>query len=117
MFKSRQRLGDDPRDYDGEFEGLPEEHVEVYGRRPDVDAATERFRVESPFAPWKIYPEPPLPTWHPKNKEVLKYKNVNGEESFKFEACEIPESHPWTFEIDDKGVYQVYDDSKLSTCQ
>jgi len=120
MFKSRQRLGDDPRDYDGEFEGLPEEHVEVCSRRPDIDVATERSRVESPFAPWKIYPKPPSPTWHPKNKEVLKH-NVSDEESFEFEACEIPESHPWTFEIDDKGVYQVfksYDGSKSSTtCQ
>ena len=120
MFKSRQRLGDDPRDDDGEFEGLPEEHVEVCGRRPDVDDATGRSRVESPFAPWKIYPKPPSPTWHQKNKEVLKH-NVSDEESFEFEACEIPESHPWTFEIDDKGVYQVfksYDGSKSSTaCQ
>ena len=112
MSKSKQRLGDDPRDYDGDFEGLLEEHVEVCGRRPDTDAVTEPAQVERPFISWKIYPKPPPPTWHLKNKEVLNYEDAS--EKFEFEACEIPKSHSWTFEIDDKGVYQVYDDRKKS---
>ena len=33
-----------------------------------------------------------------------------GTSEFRFEECHIPGPHSWTFELDDKGVYQVYDD-------
>lgn len=110
--KSRQRLGDDPRDHDGEFGGVDEEHADVCGQRPDIDHTTNQPLAEQPFQPWKIYPKPPPPHWHWKSKEVLSHDETEGD-GFQFEACDIPaEVHPWTYEIDSKGVYQVYETSE-----
>jgi hypothetical protein len=39
---------------------------------------------------------------------------VDAEQEFVFEECEIPGGHPWCYEIDDKGVYQVYKDGQGS---
>ncbi|KAJ3566856.1 hypothetical protein NP233_g6737 [Leucocoprinus birnbaumii] len=111
MLKSRQRLGDDPRDYDGDFEGVDEDHADVCGQRPDADATTNQPAAEHPFKPWNIYPKPPPPAWHWKSKEVYNH-NADDGDGFESEACEIPASHPWTFEIDDKGVFQVYEASE-----
>lgn len=108
MLKSRQRLGDDPRDYDGEFEGIDEEHADVCGQRPDVDVVSNKPPAQEPFKPWKIYPKPPPPFWHWKSKEVLSHDDENSGDGFCFEDCEVPGPHPWNFMIDDKGVFQVY---------
>ncbi|KAF9448708.1 AMP deaminase [Macrolepiota fuliginosa MF-IS2] len=109
MLKSRQRLGDDPRDYDGEFEGVGDEHADVSGQKPDVDLATNRPTPHS-FNPWKIYPKPPPPAWHWKSKEVLSHDDdKTSGRGFRFEECEIPGSHSWNFRIDEKGVFQVYE--------
>lgn len=109
MFRSRQRLGDDPRDYDGVFQGIDGDHAGVTGFRPDVDPTTNQTAAEQPFKPWKIYPKPPPPTWHPKSKEAISHGENERGDGFRFEECEIPGSHPWTFQLDEKGVYQVYD--------
>lgn len=109
MLKSRQRLGDDPRDYDGDFDGVDDEHADPSGLKPDVDPATNQPPAQQ-FKPWRIYPKPPPPTWHSKSKEVLSHgESETGGDAFRFEECEIPGSHPWNFRIDDKGVFQVYE--------
>ncbi|KAF8885708.1 hypothetical protein CPB84DRAFT_1816803 [Gymnopilus junonius] len=113
MLKSRQRLGDDPRDYDGLFTALPDEHADVSGVRPDIHIPlhTENVSVrsqENSFEPWNIYPKPPPPHWHWKDKTLL-----SGDDEFRFEDCAIPGEHEgWSFGIDVKGVFQIYDETK-----
>jgi AMP deaminase len=112
MLKSRQRLSDDPRHHDDHFLGLDDEHSDVSGVRPDTNFAENRPPTHS-FTPWKIFPRPPPPHWHWADKE----KVVSGDgthrapkDEFRFEECEIPGPHPWTYELDERGVYQVYND-------
>ena len=96
MSKSLQRLGDNPRDHDGRSQ-------------PGDPSAL----ASSEFEPWKIYPPPPPPHWHwtDKDKVMSSADGVKrGRSEFRFEECHIPGPHSWTFELDDKGVYQVYDD-------
>ncbi|KAG6915896.1 hypothetical protein DXG01_009363 [Tephrocybe rancida] len=98
MAKSLQRLGDNPKDYDG--------------HQPSIDKDLHRTSAP-PDEPWKIYPPPPPPHWHWTDRD--KVQSVDGtmtSTEFRFEDCEIPGSHPWTFRIDDQGVFQVYDDKK-----
>ncbi|KAF9485750.1 AMP deaminase [Pholiota conissans] len=118
MFKSRQRLGDDPRDYDGLFEPLGDRYADVSGVRPDVPVSAIKNGVRSQansFNKWDIYPKPPPPHWHWKDKEVISADGTTkpGDDEFMFENCEIPgPQEGWAFEIDMKGVYQVYDNTK-----
>ena len=120
MLKSRQRIGDDPRDYDGHFHFPGDKYADVSGIRPDVviDAA------ESPSQPnllesWNIYPKPPPPHWHWKDHEtVVSIDGIksSGYDNFNFDDCTIPGEHPgWSFGIDVKGVFQVYDDNNKGT--
>ena len=118
MLKSGQRIGDDPRDYDGHFQPLSSEHSDVFGVRPDVsiDAIKSQSQTNC-FEPWNIYPEPPPPHWHWKDSETVVSvdgkKSRPGHDEFNFDDCAIPGEHPgWSFGIDKKGVFQVYDDSK-----
>jgi AMP deaminase len=112
MRKSRQRLGDNPTDYDGRFLGLNDELADVSGVRPDADHA-KNSPPPSPFDPWKIYPNPPPPRWHWTDKKKVVspdgIKSPDTDEEFSFSECPIPGPHPWVFEIDEKGVYQVYE--------
>jgi AMP deaminase len=129
MAVSRQRLGDDPRDHDGQFPGVAPALAAVSAVRPDADPAAVAalaagVGVGAPAAeegsahkatPWKIYPPPPPPHWqwrpdapapagtHPKPLR-------GGSEEFDFGACAIPgaDADARTFELDDRGVYQVY---------
>jgi AMP deaminase len=105
--KSRQRLGDNPRDHDGHFGGLDDDIADVSGVRPN---ATFNGHRSSPFEPWKIYPKPPPPHWHPTNKEKVSSRQAQPDVAFKFEDCSIPGPHSWHFQLDDKGVFQVYAD-------
>ncbi|KAI0369372.1 AMP deaminase [Pilatotrama ljubarskyi] len=111
MRVSGQKLGFNPRDYDGLFTGLDDEVSTVSGVRPDVDW-TSRPAPKSPFKKWRIYPRPPPPHWHWKGKQTVVPSNsthdVSAEEEFDFSACEIPGPHEYEFSIDDRGVYQVY---------
>ncbi|KJA23236.1 hypothetical protein HYPSUDRAFT_40051 [Hypholoma sublateritium FD-334 SS-4] len=118
MFKSRQRLGDDPRDYDSHFEPLGDRYADVSGVRPDVPVEAIKNGVKSQansFQHWNIYPKPPPPHWHWKDKEVVSADGTkkSGDDEFEFERCEIPgPQEGWTYAIDTKGVYQVYDGTK-----
>ncbi|TFK18029.1 AMP deaminase [Coprinopsis marcescibilis] len=112
MTKSRQRLGDDPRDHDGYFQGVEEADADVCGVRPDASFGLDRSSTSStaPSSKWNIYPKPPPPHWHWKQDQVISAdgKHVPGD-SFRFEDCKIPgKAEGWSYKLDDKGVYQVY---------
>lgn len=113
MRLSRQWLGDNPRDHDGHFAGLPEGAAGVSGMRPDADP-NAALPTEQTYAPWRMYPRPPAPHWHwtddPHHAGVIPagVHTPPGPEEFQFESCEVPEEHPWTFGLDERGVYQVY---------
>jgi AMP deaminase len=112
MLKSRQRLGDDPRDYDGVFPGVDNANAGVSCFRPDMDISANPTPSVQPFEPWKIYPKPPRPQWHPQSKAALNHTEDELGDGFLFEECEIPGEHSWSFKLDDKGVYQVYEVSE-----
>jgi AMP deaminase len=108
--RSLQRLGDNPRDHDGNFKGIAEGFADVSGVKPNVDLTSARA-LESLYEPWKIYPKPPPPHWHfsPKKDVFTADGHVTpGDEEFDFSTCQIPGPQSWEFEIDSKGVYQVY---------
>ena len=113
MRKSNQRIGDNPKDYGDHFQGMSEDLADVSGVRPDADFSKNAPPAHS-FKPWKIYPKPPPPHWHLTDKEVVSSErsHVKGYEEFQYEECEIPGPHTWTFKLDEKGVYQVYDESQ-----
>ncbi|KAL1722966.1 hypothetical protein EV715DRAFT_287007 [Schizophyllum commune] len=111
MLRSNQRLGDNPKDYDGQFKGLDDAHADVSGMRPGTNYATNNpDKVDKPAEPWKIYPTPPPPHWHWRDTAAVHSDNTKVEE-FRFENCPIPGAHEWDFEIDDRGVFQVYKDN------
>ncbi|KAJ3502098.1 hypothetical protein NLJ89_g9038 [Agrocybe chaxingu] len=117
MAKSRQRLGDDPRDHDGYFRPVGDGYADVSSVRPDAPIQkVQDYQSEAePSDKWNIYPKPPPPHWHWKDKEVVSADGTAtpGHEEFTFKECLIPGAHDgWTFAIDVKGVYQIYDDSK-----
>ncbi|KZT73977.1 AMP deaminase [Daedalea quercina L-15889] len=110
MLRSGQKLGFNPKDHDGVFTGLPDELSGVSGVRPDVnyDAYAP---PEAEFTKWQIYPKPPPPHWHWKGPHapVPSRSGYDSEdEEFEFEQCEVPGPDNWRFELDEKGVYQVY---------
>lgn len=113
MSISGQRLGDNPRDHDGHFAGLPEGTAGVAAMRPDTDPDLE-LPSEHKYEPWKVYPRPPAPHWHwtgddDGSKVPAGLHTPPGPEEFDFGKCEIPGEQEWTFELDERGVYQVYD--------
>lgn len=121
MQASLQRLGDNPRDYDGNFTGLDPEIADVSGVRPDADISaytspdSEDKLPRSPHKPWRIYPKPPPPHWHwtADTEPVPGDGTETGKEEFVFEKCEIPDDHDgWSFQLDETGVYQVYNTSE-----
>ena len=115
MQTSKQRLGDNPRDYDEVFVGLDESVCGPSGVRPDAEWSAKldgKPEDTNEFEPWKIYPPPPPPHWHWKDDEPsaldpLKTGQIKAE--FDFSKCYIPEPDSREFSIDDRGVYQVYD--------
>lgn len=108
---SRQRLGDNPRDYDGNFTDLEEDVQDVAGIRPDAELPVHDKRTKQ-YKPWKIYPKPPPPHWHWKGKKPASSTSTveHTEEEFDFNKFDIPGEDHCGFELDDKGVYQVYED-------
>ncbi|KIY51550.1 AMP deaminase [Fistulina hepatica ATCC 64428] len=114
LLRSRQRLGDNPKDHDDTFSGLDDAHADVPGMRPDATPENNAPPTSPPFKPWKIYPPPPPHHWHWTDNEAVVAQNgdasaPNGHASFRFEDCEIPGVRDdWNFAIDDKGVFQVY---------
>uniref|UniRef100_A0A0W0FVX4 AMP deaminase n=1 Tax=Moniliophthora roreri TaxID=221103 RepID=A0A0W0FVX4_MONRR len=111
MTKSRQKLGDNPKDYDGYFPGLDQERADVHGVRADADFS-KNSPSSQPNQSWKMYPKPPPPHWHWTNKqEVVSADNYTPDE-FNFEDCEISGEDSLEFGIDEKGVYQVYENAE-----
>ena len=110
MTVSSQRLGDNPRDHDGVFHGIPEGISDVMGVRPE--AASAYVAAVGQFEPWRIYPRPPAPQWQwTAEKEAVLSETAPPRDVFDFSQFEIPGANEWEFEIDDKGVYQVYHDA------
>lgn len=111
MRLSRQRLGDDPRHYDGTLCDLDEEQKGVEGIQPDKNFTVPSASSNREFNKWRIFPKPPPPHWKWTGKQPtppltaeLDYR----EEYFDFSKCEIPDEGEHEFKLDDKGVYQVY---------
>ncbi|KIY71969.1 AMP deaminase [Cylindrobasidium torrendii FP15055 ss-10] len=114
--RSCQRLGDNPKDYDHAKDDKPaftgfadKQSADVHGVCPDVP--TPAYCAQAPFKPWTIYPEPPPPHWHWKDDEpaIAEGSTHPSKIEFSIDHCEIPGEDPWAFEIDEKGVFQVYD--------
>lgn len=118
IFKSLQRLGDDPRHHDDHFHGITEGYADVAGVKPDANFANSRTEHIT-YQPWKIYPKPPPPHWRfsPKKRAAATADGLDSfeEEDFEFDKCDLPGPHEWTFELDDKGVYQVYPENGEKT--
>ncbi|KAF8685444.1 hypothetical protein RHS04_00662 [Rhizoctonia solani] len=99
MSVSLQRLGDDPRHYDGDSS--------TGALREDPDNKPPRFK------PWNIYPPPPPPHWkfraHNTSAPEISHSH-DGDIPFEFSNCEIPVQMPWEWEVDERGVFQVYED-------
>ncbi|GAA5846091.1 hypothetical protein JCM9279_004783 [Rhodotorula babjevae] len=120
MTLSRQRLEDNPANYDGAFDP---------SSSPSYASTSSLLPVNLPpgFDHWKIYPPPPEPHW----KEVDPLGEAPGETTeeiaareearrkFEWSACDIPQQEPEAkrrrFALDDNGVYQVYDDADSVT--
>ena len=117
MLKSKQRLGDDPRDYDGHFRPIKEEFVGVGHLKPDVDVHRDNIFCEENDRPkWNLYPKPPPPHWHWRKDQVVHNedgsKALSGNQEFRFEDIAMPEvDSGWSFALDEKGVFQVYDNT------
>ena len=111
--KSRQRLGDNPRDYDGEFAGLDDNCAGVSGIRPDANFAANRPSSQKPER-WTIYPPPPPPHWHWTDQQELVSSEDHRSTEFDINECHIPGDDTRIFAIDDTGVFQVYEDAAKS---
>lgn len=112
MRLSNQRLGDNPKDHDGVFPGINENVADVCGVRPDSPDNWKRSSA-SEQQPWRIYPKPPPPHWHWMDRDkVAPGDGYTTLEEFDFVQCEIPERHEWDFELDESGVYQVFEETQ-----
>lgn len=113
MSLSRQRLGDNPRDYDGVFHGVDGDQRGV-ATVPPVLSQGDFEQPTTKFKPWVIYPPPPPRHWK-KDKEG-KTVEINSTvkstvgDNFEFKKCEIPGEDSRVFELDKRGVYQVFAD-------
>ncbi|KAG8929350.1 AMP deaminase [Tulasnella sp. 417] len=118
MRASLQRLGDNPRDYDGAFKGFASANEDkifgVAGVRPDVDPNDLKPAEESPFEPWEVYPPPPPPHWHwrPDNypTQGITPQPLRHGDEFDPNHLKIPGPDSWDYKMDDMGVLQVYED-------
>ena len=149
MKYSLQRLGDNPMDHDGVFQGFSADIGGVSGVRPDAwhellektkarppaprplvtgyppvvtdpDIAAKQTASipglhagESRFRKWRIYPTPPPPFWHWKDAHTVGTLGTPADEEFDSQSLDIPrkaegEGAGLEFEIDEKGVFQVY---------
>jgi AMP deaminase len=109
MTVSNQRLGDNPRDHDGVFHGIAEGFSDVMGVRPEATGSCEP--VEEQLKPWHIHPRPPPPHWHWTADQAAAISGrTSPSDVVDFTQFGIPGAHEWEFEIDDQGIYQVYDD-------
>ncbi|KAL7414079.1 AMP deaminase [Mrakia frigida] len=122
MSASLQRLGDNPRDHDGDFAGFTPEtshHADVVSLKPSTAHLAQPSSSDSTKA-WKIYPAPPPPHWHWRSKakpgeEDGENHELDKDEVFEKEACEIPgeaggkEETARDFVLGEDGVYAVFE--------
>ena len=107
---SRQRLEDDPRNYDGEFNPAPDSTS-----TSTAHLDSQQSNTLPKFSKWNIYPPPPLPHWNTGDPfapapQGLILKNGYDPEEFVQADCKIPEKDSSrTFRLDSKSVFQVYD--------
>lgn len=127
---SCQRLEDNPNNYDGEFaprtgststsasrpaspvqtKNVPLPPVEDDGLPSLETAQRVNGAANRQNKPWRIYPSPPKPHWDPKDPfDAQRSSTVQQQAEFRFKDCEIPGEHPFAFELDSQGVYQVYE--------
>lgn len=106
MKLSRQRLEDNPANYDG-----------LYSAPPSSSSSTDSPPV---FQPWVIYPPPPSPHWTERGPyeestettgEIAKREAKRRQ--FKWDKVVIPgqaegDKKQRGFAMDSNGVYQVY---------
>lgn len=122
MMLSNQRLGDNPRDYDGTFQGFAQEGAgDVGGLKPS--ASVHQCEAAADGEPWKMNPPPPPPHWkwsHAQGKPVdpMASEGQNGGTDvealeFVFDIKDVPGPEPEgkrrSFGFNDEGVYQVFD--------
>lgn len=112
--KSRQMLGDNPADHDGQPLGFDEKYADPSGVRPDADLRNLSKKGTSKFPKWEIYPKPPPPHWHWKKDQAISADGHHSHgDQFEFEKCVIPgPMEDWSFKLDSKGVFQVYEPQK-----
>lgn len=119
MRLSRQRLEDNPANYDGDFS-------------PSPSPSSSQVNLENPLAPssapeikpWVIYPPPPKPHWKERDPfaeatettEEITEKEAKRRE-FHWQDVVIPErevaGRRKRFEMDGNGVYQVYQEGAV----
>lgn len=103
MRLSRQRLEDNPANYDGHY-------------APTASTSTDPAPA---FAPWTIYPPPPSPHWKERDPyaeatettEEIAEREAKRRE-FRWDQVVIPgkeETRAKGYRVDGNGVYQVYD--------
>ncbi|TXT11231.1 hypothetical protein VHUM_01982 [Vanrija humicola] len=123
MMLSNQRLGDNPRDYDGTFQGFAHEGAgDVGGLKPN--AVVNQCEAAANGEAWKMNPPPPPPHWkwsHAQGKPVdpMASEGQNGgveshgDLEFVFDPKAVPGPEPEgkrrRFGLNDEGVYQVFD--------
>jgi AMP deaminase len=114
MSASLQRLGDDPRDHDGLFTSLPPVNSNSRPFSPHTSPEVTTTG-NSKLEPWKIYPPPPSPHWKFKAPNArapeASHPHEDGDVPFEFSKCEIPTAGPWEWEMDERGVFQVYENA------
>lgn len=122
MKLSRQRLEDNPANYDGQYSGTPRCASNL--PLPSDDVAP--LRASPQFSPWEIYPPPPSPHWKerdPYSEATETTQEIEEREAkrreFSWEKVRIPgkevEGKRKKYELDGNGVYQVYDEGEFTS--
>ena len=110
MSISRQRLEDNPLNYDGTFN--PSSNSTSTSTSLDLPAEELQSSTPSKFTKWQIYPPPIPPHWHVGDGDPFAPSKSQPEPytapDFNLAECAIPPAHCYTYAMDDKGVYQVY---------
>ncbi|KAI5480450.1 AMP deaminase [Pseudohyphozyma bogoriensis] len=125
MRLSRQRMEDNPANYDGLYSPSPSP-IGTPNPDPSSTSAIADDDPEPKFKPWTIYPPPPTPHW--KERDPFAESTETTEEiaqreakrrEFHWEKAEVPgrelEGKRKRFELDANGVYQVYESEESTT--
>ena len=116
---SLQRLEDNPREYDGAFSPAPDTtstSTSVLDLTP-IDSNGLPPPTTPKFEKWNIYPPPLPPHWNHDDRNTQRLGSVSPapRPEFFFEECHIPKGHPYVFQRDEQGVYQVYNSADART--